>query len=164
MITVATLTLSDKGSKGERADASGPAIAQAIKNIDATIVSSDILPDDRVIIKKKLVSLCRKKIDLILTTGGTGVSPRDVTPDATRDVISYEIPGIAEAMRNAGLKKTPYALISRAIAGVRGTTLIINLPGSPKAVKENLAAILAILPHTIDKIKGSTEDCACLHK
>jgi molybdenum cofactor synthesis domain-containing protein len=114
------------------------------------------------LIKKKLISLC-KKADLIITSGGTGVSPRDVTPDATREVIKYEIPGIAEAMRLAGLKKTPYAMISRAVAGVRRKTLIINLPGSPKAVKENLSVILPILPHAIEKIKGSTEECA-LHK
>jgi molybdenum cofactor synthesis domain-containing protein len=159
MIKVAVLTLSDKGSKGQREDLSGPAIKGLAKKIDAEIVSSDILPDDKAMIRKKLIALCRKA-DLILTTGGTGVSPRDVTPDATREVITYEIPGIAEVMRTEGLKKTPYAMISRAVAGVRGKTLIINLPGSPKAVKENLAAVLAIIPHTIDKIKGSTADCA----
>lgn len=159
MIKVAVLTLSDKGSKGQREDTSGPAIEKIIRDIDAEIVHSEILPDDKSLIKKKLIALC-KKADLILTTGGTGVSPRDVTPDATKEVIQYEIPGIAEAMRAASLKKTPYAMISRAVAGVRGETLIINLPGSPKAVKENLAVILPVLSHIIDKIKGSTKDCA----
>ena len=159
MIKVAILTLSDKGSKGEREDMSGPAIEKLIRKIDAEIVPSEILPDDKSLIKKKLLALC-KKADLILTTGGTGVSPRDVTPDATKEVIQYEIPGIAEAMRAASLKKTPYAMISRAVAGVRGETLIINLPGSPKAVKENLAVILPVLSHVIEKIKGSAEDCA----
>ena len=148
MIKVAVLTLSDKGSKGEREDTSGPTIEKLVKKIDAKVVISEILPDEKALIKKKLISLC-KKADLILTTGGTGVSPRDVTPDATREVIQYEIPGFAEAMRMKGLKKTPFAMISRAIAGVRGKTLIINLPGSPKAVKENLSALLSIIPHTI---------------
>lgn len=159
MIRVAVLTLSDKGAKGQREDTSGPAIEKIVKTIDAEIVSYDILPDNKAKIKTRLIALC-KKADLILTTGGTGVSPRDVTPDATREVIKYEIPGIAEAMRYESLKKTPYAMISRAVAGVRGTSLIINLPGSPKAVKETLAVILPVLTHTIEKIKGSTEDCA----
>ncbi|MBI4683033.1 MAG: MogA/MoaB family molybdenum cofactor biosynthesis protein [Nitrospirae bacterium] len=159
MIKVAVLTLSDKGSKGQREDTSGPAIEKIISKIDAEVVHSEILPDEKSLIKKKLISLC-KKADLILTTGGTGVSPRDVTPDATKEVIRYEIPGIAEAMRAESLKKTPYAMISRAVAGVRGETLIINLPGSPKAVKENLSVILPVLRHTIEKIQGSTADCA----
>jgi molybdopterin adenylyltransferase len=158
MIKVAILTLSDKGSKGEREDKSGPAIKMLIRKIGAEVVHSEILPDDKVKIKRKLISLC-KKADLVLTTGGTGVSPRDVTPDATKEVIEYEIPGIAEAMRAEGLKKTPYSMISRAVAGVRGKTLIINLPGSPKAVKENLIVILPVLSHTVEKIKGSTEEC-----
>jgi molybdenum cofactor synthesis domain-containing protein len=160
MIKTAILTLSDKGSKGERADTSGPAIEKLIKKIDSELVSCDILPDEKGLIKKKLISLC-KKTDLIITTGGTGVSPRDVTPDATREVIQYEIPGIAEEMRRESLKKTPFAMISRAVAGVRGRTLIVNLPGSPKAVRENLSAILPVLGHAIEKIKGGTEDCAC---
>ena len=160
MIKVAILTLSDKGSKGQRTDISGPTIEKLVKKINGRVVSYDILPDEKALIKKKLISLCRKA-DLVLTTGGTGVSPRDVTPDATREVIKQEIPGIAEAMRLKGLKKTPFAMISRAVAGVRGETLIINLPGSPKAVKENLLTILSVLPHTIEKIKGSTAECAC---
>lgn len=159
MIKVAILTLSDKGSKGQREDRSGPAIEKLMEKIDAEVVSCDILPDQKGLIKKKLISLCRKA-DLVLTTGGTGVSPRDVTPDATREVIKYEIPGIAEAMRLKGLKKTQFSMISRAIAGVRGRTLIINLPGSPQAVRENLSAVLPVIPHTIEKIKGSTAECA----
>ncbi len=159
MIKVAILTLSDKGSKGEREDASGPAIERIMKKIDAKVVSYDILPDEKALIKKKLLSLCGK-VDLILTTGGTGLSPRDVTPEATREVIRQEIPGIAEAMRMEGLKKTPHAMLSRAVSGVRGGTLIVNLPGSPAAVKENLSVILASLPHAIEKIKGSMKECA----
>ncbi len=160
MIKVAVLTLSDKASKGKREDKSGPTIEKIIKKINAKVVSYDILPDEKALIKKKLISLC-KKADLILTTGGTGISPRDVTPDATREVIKQEIPGIAEAMRYKGLKKTSFAMLSRAVAGVRGKTLIINLPGSPMAVKENLTAILTSLPHAIEKIKGSKAECAC---
>lgn len=158
MIKVAILTLSDKGSKGERTDVSGPSIEKLIMKLKAEVVSYNILPDNKEKIKRKLVSLC-KKTDLILTTGGTGVSPSDVTPDATREILHYEIPGIAEAMRAASLKKTPYAMISRAVAGVRGETLIINLPGSPKAVRETLLVILPVLPHAIEKIKGSAEEC-----
>jgi molybdenum cofactor synthesis domain-containing protein len=158
MIKIAILTLSDKGSKGERKDTSGPAIEKLVKKIRANVVSYDILPDNKGKIKRKLISLS-KKADLILTTGGTGVSPSDVTPDATKEIISYEIPGIAEAMRAANLIKTPYAMISRAVAGVRGETLIINLPGSPKAVRENLSLILPVLVHAIEKIKGSMEEC-----
>jgi molybdenum cofactor synthesis domain-containing protein len=158
MIKVAILTLSDKGSKGERKDTSGPTIERMLKKIDAKIVSSDILPDEKALIKKKLVSLCGK-VDLILTTGGTGLSPRDVTPDATKEVIKQEIPGIAEAMRMEGLKKTSRAMLSRAVAGVRDKTLIINLPGSPTAVKENLSVILDCLPHAVEKIQGCQKEC-----
>jgi molybdenum cofactor synthesis domain-containing protein len=159
MIKVAILTLSDKGTKGQREDRSGPTIEKMIKKIDAEVISYDILPDEKVMIKKKLIALSRKA-DLILTTGGTGVSPRDVTPEATREVIQVEIPGIAEAMRSEGMKKTPYAMVSRAIAGIRGKALIVNLPGSPRAVEENLNVIMPCLAHTIEKIKGSTADCA----
>ncbi len=159
MITVAVLTLSDKGSRGRRKDTSGPAIAVMVKKIKAKVVSYEILPDEKALIKKRLISLCNK-VDLILTTGGTGLSPRDVTPEATLEVITREIPGIAEAMRFRSLKKTPCAMISRAVAGVRGRTLIVNLPGSPKGVKENLEVILPALPHAIEKIKGSKKECA----
>ncbi len=156
---VAILTLSDKGSKGKRRDKSGPLIEKLLRRIDAEVVSYEILPDEKSLIKKKLISLCRKA-DLILTTGGTGPSPRDVTPEATREVIDREVPGIAEAMRFEGLRKTPYAMLSRAIAGIRKKTLIINLPGSPRAVEENLKVILQCLPHAIEKIKGSERECA----
>ena len=158
MITTAVLTLSDKGSKGERVDESGPAISEALKGI-GEVKYYGILPDERDLIKERLLFYAGK-VDLILTTGGTGLSPRDVTPEATLDVIEREIPGIAEAMRAEGLKKTKNAMLSRAVAGVRGQTLIINLPGSPKAVRENLAVIIDALPHAIDKIKGDQRDCA----
>jgi molybdenum cofactor synthesis domain-containing protein len=159
MITVAVLTLSDKGSKGEREDTSGPMIREMLKGIDAAVKYYDILPDEKELIKGKLIEY-GKLVDLILTTGGTGLGPRDVTPEATIEVIDRQIPGIAEAMRIEGLKKTRRAMLSRAVAGVRGKTLIINLPGSPKAVKENLEIILGVLPHAIEKIKGDTSECA----
>lgn len=159
MIRVAILTLSDKGSKGEREDRSGPAIREALKGIDSDILYYDILPDDKELIKEKLIEYS-EKVDLILTTGGTGLGPRDVTPEATREVIEKEIPGIPEIMRIEGMKKTPRAMLSRAVAGVRGGTLIINLPGSPVAVKENLEVIIDTIPHAIEKIKGDTSECA----
>jgi len=111
------------------------------------------------LIKEKLIHYS-KLVDVIFTTGGTGLSPRDVTPEATREVIEREVPGIAEAMRLEGLKKTRRAMLSRAVAGVRGRSLIVNLPGSPKAVKEGLEAILEVVPHAVEKIKGSSADCA----
>jgi molybdenum cofactor synthesis domain-containing protein len=159
MITVAVLTLSDKGSKGEREDVSGPVIADMLKGIDAEIKYSEILPDEKELIKNKLIDYSTR-VDLILTTGGTGLSPRDVTPDATLEIIDREISGIAEVMRAEGMKKTQRSMLSRAVAGVRGQTLIINLPGSPKAVKENLDVILDVIPHAVEKIKGDTSDCA----
>lgn len=159
MISVAILTLSDKGSKGERQDLSGPAIGDMLKGIGAEIKHYEILPDEKEMIKEKLIEFS-PKVDLIITTGGTGLSPRDVTPDATREVIDREIPGIAEIMRSEGIKKTRRSMLSRAVAGVRGQTLIVNLPGSPKAVKENLEVVLDILSHAIEKIKGYSSDCA----
>jgi molybdopterin adenylyltransferase len=159
MITVAVLTMSDKGSKGEREDLSGPLIADILKPIGADLKYYEILPDEKELIKKKLIEYC-SKVDLILTTGGTGLAPRDVTPDATLEVIDREVLGIAEAMRSEGFKKTRRAVLSRAVAGVKGNTLIINLPGSPKAVKENLEIILDVIPHAIEKIKGDTTECA----
>ncbi len=159
MITVAVLTLSDKGSKGEREDLSGPLIADILKPIGADLKYYEILPDEKELIKKKLMEYC-SKVDLILTTGGTGLAPRDVTPDATLEVIDKEVSGIAEVMRSEGFKKTRRALLSRAVAGIKGNTLIINLPGSPKAVKENLEIILDVIPHAVEKIKGDTTECA----
>src|SRR4030042_5662518 len=158
MITVAVLTLSDKGSKGEREDLSGPLIQEMLGRIGAEVKYYEILPDEKDSIKEKIIKYSNE-VDLILTTGGTGVCPRDVTPDATLEVIDREVPGIAEAMGMEGLKKTNRAMLSRAVAGVRGKTLIINLPGSPKAVKENLSVILDALPHAIEKIKGDPSEC-----
>ena len=161
MITVAVLTISDKGSKGEREDRSGPLIAKILKPIGADIKYYEILPDEKEMIKEKLIEYSGK-VDLILTTGGTGLSPRDLTPDATLEVIDRGVTGIPEAMRTEGLKKTRRSMLSRAVAGIRGETLIINLPGSPKAVKENLDVILEIIPHAVEKIKGDTTECAVI--
>jgi molybdopterin adenylyltransferase len=158
MITAAILTLSDKGSRGEREDLGGPAVREIISKIGASVRHYEVVPDDKQLIKEKLIEYSRK-VDLIITTGGTGLSPRDVTPDATLEVIDREVPGIAEAMRMEGLKKTGRAMLSRAVAGVRGASLIVNLPGSPKAVREGLEAIVEIIPHAVEKIKGSSEDC-----
>lgn len=159
MIRVAILTLSDKGSRGEREDKSGPSIKEMLKRIDADMQYYEILPDDKEMIKEKLIEYS-EKVDLILTTGGTGLSPRDVTPEATREVIEKEIPGIPEIMRIEGMKKTSRAMLSRAVAGVRGKSLIVNLPGSPVAVKENLEIIIDTIPHAIEKIKGDISECA----
>lgn len=158
MITIAILTLSDKGSKGEREDKSGKVIAETLKAL-GEIKYYDILPDEKDLIKQKLIEYTGK-VDLILTTGGTGLSPRDVTPEATLEVIDREVPGIAETMRIEGLKKTRHSMLSRAVAGIRDQTLIINLPGSPIAVKENLDVIIDVIPHAIEKIKGDTKECA----
>jgi len=158
MLTFAVLTLSDKGSRGEREDLSGPAVAEALKGV-GEVKYYDVLPDERQMIRERILEYVGK-VDVVLTTGGTGLSPRDVTPEATRDIIEREVPGIAEAMRIEGMKKTNRAMLSRAVAGVKGQTLIINLPGSPKAVKENLAVIIGIIPHAVEKIKGDTSECA----
>lgn len=159
MITAAILTLSDKGSRGEREDESGPVIKEMLNSIDAEVKYIEILPDEKELIKEKLIDYS-DKVDLIMTTGGTGLSPRDVTPDATLEIIDREIPGIAEAMRAGGLLKTNRAMLSRSVAGARGNALIINLPGSVKAVKEGLGIILDVIPHAVEKIKGDTSDCA----
>ena len=160
MMRVGVITTSDKGYRGERDDASGDVIREMVVGLGAEVSFSTVVPDEQAEIKKALIQgVDEMELDLIITTGGTGVSPRDVTPDATREVIEREIPGFGEAMRMAGLKKTPHAMISRAVCGVRGNTLIVNLPGSPKAVREGLEVILPAIPHTIAKIQGDPEEC-----
>jgi len=144
------LTLSDRSAKGERADASGPALAEAIRAAGWSVAKQAILPDDESAICAALTEWADGgDVDIILTTGGTGFAPRDVTPEATRKVIQREAPGLAEAMRADSLKKTPHAMLSRAVVGIRGRTLIVNLPGSPKAAVENLQTILPVLSHAV---------------
>ncbi len=144
------LTLSDRSAKGERADASGPALADLIRAQGWSVAKQSILPDDESAICTALTAWADiDEVDVILTTGGTGFAPRDVTPEATRKVIEREAPGLAEAMRAESLKKTPHAMLSRAMAGIRGRTLIINLPGSPKGAVENLQTILPVLSHAV---------------
>lgn len=157
----AVLTISDKGSRGERVDASGPVVAQLLETIGVPVVLQMIIPDEREIIAAQLIRCADiEHFDLIVTTGGTGVAPRDVTPEATKSVIDRELPGMAEAMRMESFKKTPHAVISRAVCGIRGQTLIVNLPGSPRAAAENLQTILRAIPHTIEKIHGDPTECA----
>jgi len=159
-IRAAIITLSDKGSKGEREDESGRVIREMISGIGAVVEHYEILPDEKELIVETLRRLSSSgESDLIITTGGTGVAPRDVTPEATLAVIERELPGMAEAMRAESLKKTPHAMISRAVAGIAKQTLIVNLPGSPKAVRENLAVILPAITHAVEKIKGDPTDC-----
>jgi molybdopterin adenylyltransferase len=159
MIRVAILTMSDRGSKGERADLSGKVIEELLDPSIYKVVDYEIVPDEQDLIVAALTEHS-KESDVILTTGGTGLSPRDVTPEATLKVINREVPGIAEAMRYSSMKYTDRAMLSRAVAGIRGECLIINMPGSPKAVKENMEVILGIIPHAVEKIKGSQEECA----
>jgi len=157
---VGVLTLSDRGARGEREDLSGPAVREALVPGPYRVKRHDVIPDDRGRIASTLIAWADSgEIDLILTTGGTGVAPRDVAPEATRDVIDREVPGMAEAMRWASLQKTPHAMISRAVVGVRGKVLIVNLPGSPKAARENLEVLLPALPHAIEKIQGDPSEC-----
>lgn len=157
---VVILTLSDKGARGAREDLSGPALRDWLAKQGVEVQETALLPDDRERIAAALTEwVDRQAPDLILTTGGTGVSPRDVTPESTRQVIERELPGFAEAMRMASFQITPHALISRAIVGIRQNTLIINLPGSPKAALENLAVIWPTIPHAIAKLQGDPADC-----
>ena len=159
-LRVAILVLSDKGSRGEREDLSGPALRTWVTERGCDVPRLDILPDERPAIGERLVQWCDQRIaDVILTCGGTGVSPRDITPEATRDVIGREIPGFGEAMRAASLAKSPHALVSRALAGTRADTLIINLPGSPRAAVENLDAVWSAVPHLVAKLQGDPSDC-----
>jgi len=160
-IKAVVITVSDRGARSQREDASGPAIARMLEAEGMEIVGRRIIPDEKEIIRQMLLEWCNGgDADLILTTGGTGVSPRAVTPDATREVIDREIPGMAEAMRHQSAAVTPHAMISRALVGIRGRTLIINLPGSPKGAAENLSVLIPALTHAIEKIKGDETECA----
>lgn len=158
--TCAVLTTSDKGARGEREDTSGPALRQLLTTHGFKVVAHALVPDRIEDIRRVLMTWSdEEKIDLIITTGGTGLTPGDVTPEATRPLLDREIPGMAETMRAASFAKTPHAVMSRGIAGTRGESLLINLPGSRRAALENIEVLLPALPHALAKIKGSDEDC-----
>jgi molybdopterin adenylyltransferase len=159
MINIGILTISDKGAQGQRQDKSGPVIRDSVSQIGATVVEYEIVPDEQAVIAGKLIEWADGGgVDVILTTGGTGLARRDVTPEATLAVIDRSAPGFAEAMRAKSLEKTPMAVLSRAVAGLRGQCLIINLPGSPKAVQECLEVVLPALPHAVEIIKGEVTE------
>lgn len=152
---LAVLTISDAGSKGERADTSGDAIVEMMSAAGFALELRDIVPDEREQIAARLAEWCDGgAVDVVVTTGGTGLGPRDVTPEATRDVIEFEVPGIAEAMRTETLRVTPLAMLSRSAAGVRAGCLVVNLPGSPKAVRETLEIAIAAIPHGLEMLQG----------
>jgi molybdenum cofactor synthesis domain-containing protein len=159
-IRAAILTVSDKGSRGERGDQSGPALAEALTGRGVEVVATALVADEQPLIAG---ALCKwadaHAADLILTTGGTGLSPRDVTPEATMQVLDRVVPGFSEAMRASSLARTPFAMLSRAVCGVRRRTLILNLPGSPAGAIENLEAVWPAVPHAIRKLQGDMEDC-----
>lgn len=160
MFKFGILIMSDKGSRGEREDLSGKEIEKLLDSDKYKCIFYEIIPDEKTLIEQKLTHLCDELcLDLILTSGGTGFSIRDCTPEATLAVIEREAPGIPEAMRFYGMQKTPKAMLSRAVAGIRGKSLIINLPGSIKGVRESLEAILPVLDHGIEILKGSTNEC-----
>jgi molybdopterin adenylyltransferase len=156
----AVLTMSDKGSRGQREDTSGRYLQERLAEEGYILQSYRVIPDNKQIIIDNLIALVdEQKISLIVTTGGTGVSPSDITPEAMASVIEREIPGMAEAMRSASLLKTSRAMLSRGKVGIRNQSLIINLPGSLKAVKENLGVVLPVIPHALEKIRGGESDC-----
>jgi molybdopterin adenylyltransferase len=160
MFTIGILTISDKGSRGERQDKSGEVIREVVSGMDVSIANYDMVPDEKNLIIEKLVNWADDdNLDVVITTGGTGLTPRDVTPEATLAVVDKIVPGFAEAMRAESLKKTPHAMLSRSIAGTRGKCLIVNLPGSPKAVRECLEVILPALPHAVETLKGQAGEC-----
>jgi molybdopterin adenylyltransferase len=154
--SAAVLTVSDSCSRGEKQDLSGPVVAEALEKLGFQVAARDVVADDSPTIQKKLIALCGSA-RVVVTTGGTGIAPRDVTPEATRAVCDRLVEGIAEHMRSAGMRNTRFAALSRAVCGVRGTSLILNLPGSPAGAVESLEAVADLLPHALDLIAGKTE-------
>lgn len=158
-IRTGVLTISDKASRGDRVDTSGPAIVELLTTINAAVDRSDVVADEADQISATLRSWADSdELDLVITTGGTGLGPRDVTPEATAAVIERPVPGLAELMRSTGLKHTPMAALSRGLCGVRGRCLIVNLPGSEKAVRQNLSAVIDLLPHAVELLRGRIAD------
>ncbi len=155
-VTAAVITISDSGSRGGRADLSGPAVVELLKQRGFSVAETETIPDDQPIIEKSLRRLAGEA-SLVVTTGGTGIAPRDVTPEATRAVCDRLIEGIPERMRSEGSKKTPFAVLSRGLCGVSGRSLILNLPGSPKGAVESLEAVIDLLPHALQLVNGNTE-------
>ncbi|HMK36223.1 MAG TPA: MogA/MoaB family molybdenum cofactor biosynthesis protein [Desulfomonilaceae bacterium] len=161
MLRAGILTVSDRSSQGLRPDASGPELEAVLRSQGIEVAWTAVVPDDQQEIRAMLIRWSDEfRADLIVTTGGTGLAPRDVTPEATMGVVERLVPGMAEAMRMSSMQKTPHAMLSRAVAGVRGKTLVINLPGSPKGAVENLEAVLPAVNHAIAKIQGDPSDCA----
>ena len=159
MYKVGVLTISDKGSRGQRADISGDYMVKAFRNADIEVARYEIVADEENLISSTLATWADSgELGLIVTTGGTGISPRDVTPEATLKVIEKELTGIVELMRAIGYKKTPTAVLSRAVAGIRGNCLIVNMPGNPRAVQEYLELLLPVVPHAIKMMQGGSGD------
>jgi molybdopterin adenylyltransferase len=159
MFNAGVLTISDKGSRGQRQDISGGVVREMLAGIEGRVIKYEIVPDELEIISARLVAWADGgEVDIICTNGGTGLAARDVTPEATLAVVDKNVPGIAEAMRARSLEKTPMAMLSRAAAGLRGRCLIVNLPGSPKAVRECLEVILPAIPHAVEIIKGEVTE------
>jgi len=154
-LTAAVLTVSDSSARGLRTDASGPAVARILKHYGFRMLPTEVVADEKPAIQKSILRLV-KKADLVVTVGGTGIAPRDVTPEATRAVCDRLVEGIAERMRAEGSRATPYAALSRAVCGICGRSLVLNLPGSPAAAAQSLRAVMGLLPHAIDLLRGKT--------
>lgn len=159
MLNFGILTISDKGWRGQRYDESGKTIRERLSSLDSRIVKYEVIPDEKDVIASKLTEWADEgNVDVIITTGGTGLGPRDVTPEATLAVVDRIVPGLTETMRAETFSKTPFAILSRAVAGIRGRCLIVNLPGSPKAVRECLEVVLPVIPHAVEIIKGEVTE------
>lgn len=163
IVRAAIITVSTRGAVGQRADESGPAMREALVAAGHEVVHADLVPDEVAGIATAILSAIRAGANVVLTSGGTGLSPNDVTPEATRRVIDREVPGIAEALRAGSLEKTPHGMLSRGVAGAVGPTLVVNLPGSPRAVRESLEVLLPVLPHAVELLGGESGESGHAH-